>query len=438
MTDRLDRNAGISGRSEVLSVHDGPFDGDRTAEATVGRLSPARRPDFAATGPTDFSDRLVITEAKRAATWIAVAALAGLVVVLSQPLLVIFGGIVFAALVDGGARLLGRVLHIGRSVRIGLVLFFAAAFLVWLVMFAGNQITDQAAQMPAVVNLQIHRLLDYGRAHGITFGHNDFGSMAQQAIGGVGPLTTVLGGLFGGLTTLVLILILGVYLAMEPRLYQRGVAWMLPLSERASFQVTLTRMGRSLRMLLFGRVLGMVVEGVAVGVLLAIYGVPMAALLGILTCLLAFLPNIGAPISGALMMLVGFSGGTNMGIYCAVVYVVVQVVDGYVIVPMVARRTADLAPALVLGAQLIMGVLFGLLGLVLADPIVLMLKIALERQSERNDTPAERDDAALADGPELSSASADGPELSSASADGPELASIPGARDTVAPAPGVS
>ena len=50
----------------------------------------------------------------------------------------------------------------------------------------------------------------------------------------------------------------------------------------------------------------------------------MAALLGLLTGLLAFLPNIGAPISGALMVLVGFSGGTDMGIYCIIVYVVVQ------------------------------------------------------------------------------------------------------------------
>lgn len=358
---------------------------DRPSRAAVP--AGARRHSLNSAGPTDFSDRVVITEAKRAATWLAVAALFALVVVLAQPLLVIFGGIVFAALIDGGARLLGRVLHVGRSLRIGLVLFLAATFMIWLVMFAGAQITDQAAQMPNVVSEQVHRLLEYGRAHGMTFGRTDFGAVVQQAAGGVGPLTSVVGGIFGGLTTLFLILILGIYLSLEPRLYQRGVAWMLPLSERASFQVTLIRMGRGLRMLLFGRVLGMLVEGVAVGVLLALYGVPMAALLGILTCLLAFLPNIGAPISGALMMLVGFSGGTHMGLYCAVVYVVVQTVDGYLIVPMVARRTADLAPALVLGAQLIMGVLFGLLGLVLADPIVLMLKIALERQSERNDAP---------------------------------------------------
>jgi len=113
--------------------------------------------------------------------------------------------------------------------------------------------------------------------------------------------------------------------------------------------------------------------------------VPMAALLGLLTGLLAFLPNIGAPISGALMILVGFSGGTDMGIYCIVVYVVVQTVDGNIIVPMVAKKTVDLAPALVLGAQLIMGALFGILGLALADPLVALIKIALERQSAKHD-----------------------------------------------------
>jgi len=88
-----------------------------------------------------------------------------------------------------------------------------------------------------------------------------------------------------------------------------------------------------------------------------------------------------------------------MGLYCAVVYLVVQTVDGNIIVPMVAKKTADLAPALVLGAQLIMGVLFGILGLALADPLVAMLKIALERQAERNDRAASdaADDAAHAD-----------------------------------------
>jgi predicted PurR-regulated permease PerM len=60
-------------------------------------------------------------------------------------------------------------------------------------------------------------------------------------------------------------------------------------------------------------------------------------------------------------------------------------VDGYLIVPMVAKRAVDLAPALVLGAQILFGALFGILGLALADPIIAMIKVALERQSERNE-----------------------------------------------------
>ena len=131
--------------------------------------------------------------------------------------------------------------------------------------------------------------------------------------------------------------------------------------------------------------LGMAVEGVGTWVLLSLGGVPMAALLGVLTGLLAFLPNIGAIVSGALIILVGFSAGVDVGLYAIFVYFVVQMVDGYLIVPMVAKRAVDLAPALVLGAQILFGALFGILGLALADPIIAMIKVALERQSERNE-----------------------------------------------------
>jgi predicted PurR-regulated permease PerM len=108
----------------------------------------------------------------------------------------------------------------------------------------------------------------------------------------------------------------------------------------------------------------------------------MAALLGIITGLLAFIPNIGAIVSGILMVLVGFSGGTEMGLYTIFVYFLVQNVDGNIVVPLIARRTVDLAPALVLAFQLIMGILFGILGLFLADPLLAMTKVWLTRRSE--------------------------------------------------------
>lgn len=337
-------------------------------------------------GPTDISDDLVKREAKKAAVWLAVAGLFALAVILAQPIMVIIGGIVFAAMIDGGQRLIARVApFLPRGVRITLVLLGALGFLIWLVTFAGGQIAAQAAEFPAVVETQIERLTVWAQGHGITMQDFNLQQIASQVLGSVGQVTRALGGIFGGFTTAFLIFILSIYFVIEPDIYRRGFAWMMPEESRNHFESTAVRMGKALRMLLFGRLIGMAVEGVATWALLAWWGVPMAALLGLLTGLLAFLPNIGAPISGLLMVIVGFSGGTEMGLFCIAVYVVVQTVDGNIIVPMVAKRTADLAPALVLGAQLVFGLLFGILGLMLADPIVAMIKIALERQAARND-----------------------------------------------------
>jgi predicted PurR-regulated permease PerM len=82
------------------------------------------------------------------------------------------------------------------------------------------------------------------------------------------------------------------------------------------------------------------------------------------------------------MVLVGFSGGTEMGVYTIIVYFVVQYIDGNIVVPLIARRTVDLAPALELAMQLIMGILFGILGLFLADPLLAMAKVWLQRRAE--------------------------------------------------------
>ena len=64
---------------------------------------------------------------------------------------------------------------------------------------------------------------------------------------------------------------------------------------------------------------------------------------------------------------------------------------------MIAKKTVDLAPALVLAAQLVMGVLFGIIGIFLADPLLAMLKVALERRAEENEAKGERV-ASLAEG----------------------------------------
>src|SRR5205085_4080518 len=112
-------------------------------------------------------------EARKAAVWVGVVGLAALAVYISDALLVIFGALVFAAMLDGGARLLGRVLPIGRGWRIGLVVLLAIGFFAWLVYFAGSQISVEAAALPAVIREQSARGIEWLRSHGfdVSMGH---------------------------------------------------------------------------------------------------------------------------------------------------------------------------------------------------------------------------------------------------------------------------
>jgi putative permease len=368
------------------------------------RARPRRpAPDIRRAGPTDISDPLIRSEAKKAIIWLGIAALMALTMVLAQPLLVVFGGMVFGAMIDGGARLIGRVLPIPRILRVGLVLAMAVTFLLWFVTYAGAQIADQAAALPATLGAQAMRILHWSEAHGLYFNARMRNSLTEHVLGGINELPGLVGGVIGATTTLFLIVVLGIYFAIDPQPYQRGLGWLLPRESRPYFQDMFTAMGHTMRRLLFGRLIGMGVEGLTIGLALQLGGVPMASLLGLISGMLAFLPNIGAPISGLLMVLVGFSGGSSMGLYCIAVYIVVQGIDGNIIVPMVAKKTADLAPALVLGMQLVMGALFGIIGLALADPMLAMLKVLLEklaaRSQNRQDGAQTHDgqDAALTD-----------------------------------------
>src|SRR5688500_4628337 len=238
--------------------------------------------------PTSITSPVLRLEAKRAMVWVAVVGLTILAIYISQALLVIFGGLVFAAMLDGGERLLGRVLPIARGWRLGLVLLGAVGFLVWLGYFAGSQISREAAALPEIVEAQAIRTIAWLDLHGFAIDQGDVRGIAGQLVTGVGTVTRAIGGLFGVLSTLFLVAIIGIYVALEPRLYERGVAWMMPREQREDFCITASRMAFTMRRLMAGRLVGMVFEGVFTWIMLASYGVPMAVLLGIITGLLAF------------------------------------------------------------------------------------------------------------------------------------------------------
>ncbi|MDB5678641.1 MAG: permease [Sphingomonas bacterium] len=329
-------------------------------------------------------------ELRRAAVWLGLAAAMALVVILIQPILIILAGLVFASMLDGGTRLLGRVLKIGRGWRLVIVVVLTMLFIGITVYQTGAGVAVQFKQLQATLLIQFDRLSQWAAGEGFVPSADDLKGLAQQAMGSVGKLTSWIGTALGAVTTLFMIMVIGLFVAMEPRIYDRGLQWMVPSDHRAEFALTLGRMASQLRRLLAGRLAGMAFEGVVTWIALSIAGIPMALVLGIITGMLAFIPNIGAFISGVLMVAVGFSAGIDTGLWAIFIYFTVQTFDGWVVIPLVARRTVDLPPALTLSMQILASTLFGVLGLALADPLTAMIKVALERNSERamEDEPA--------------------------------------------------
>jgi predicted PurR-regulated permease PerM len=348
----------------------------------MAQSPPTTEPHLERPGPAEFRDPMIRREMAKAAVWLGMALLIVGIIVLAQPLLLIVGGAIFAVFLDGGTRLLKRVLPIPRGWRLLLVLLLGFGFIGWVFYFAGTTIAAQFEDLRQVVAYQFERLMAFVATLGL-LPEGQAGNLGSQLLGSVGRLTSAVGSVLGGITSAVAMLVIGIFLAAEPRIYARGIAWMLPVRHRAGFYRIADHVGFTLRRLLFGRLVGMIFEGVFTFIMLSIGGVPMAALLGLITGLLAFIPNIGAIVSGVLMVAVGFSAGPTQGLWAIFVYFFVQNVDGYLVIPYIARRTVDLAPAIVLAMQLLMGALFGILGVLFADPILATLKVVLVDLSNR-------------------------------------------------------
>src|SRR3546814_11087474 len=103
--------------------------------------------------------------------------------------------------------------------------------------------SDLAATLQTVVMAQIERIAEWASDHGMGSFQLDTKTIADNIAGTVGRVTAAVGTVLGGLTSLLMIIVLGIFIAIEPRLYERGVAWMLPLKSRENFYITTAPLG---------------------------------------------------------------------------------------------------------------------------------------------------------------------------------------------------
>lgn len=219
---------------------------------------------------------------------------------------------------------------------------------------------------------------------------------AQVVLGG--QSSTTVGGLlatpFGFAVNVLYIFFTGLYLAGNPRLYRDGLVALVPVRHRNKFRRVCDQAGRALWKWTIARVASMVLIGVLSWIGLALLGIPMAPILGVLTALLVFIPNIGPILALAPPMLLAVSKGPYMPLYVLLLYTAIELFESYLITPIIHEREDNLPAALVIAAQLLFGLLFGLLGVAFAMPIALVAMLFIQRfyvERGLEDTDEERE-----------------------------------------------
>lgn len=297
---------------------------------------------------------------------------------LSGVLLLAFGAILVAIILHAVADALAAYLRVPSRWSLATASLLIFALFVGLVfLFGANiraQLSNVAEQLPIALDA-------FGRKIGVGPISDSLSQMMSeipssglaQRIAGIG------GTILGGLTDFVLVVISGLYIAASPRLYLAGFVKLFPISQHERIEDALYACGQALRLWLLAQSIAMICVGVLASFAFWIIGLPSPFALGLIAGLMDFIPFIG-PVLGALpAVLISFTFGGDTIIWTLIAVVIVQQLEGNLILPLVQRKMVSIPPALAMFGIVIGGVVFGTLGLMLGFPLVVVIFVLVKK-----------------------------------------------------------
>ena len=174
------------------------------------------------------------------------------------------------------------------------------------------------------------------------------------------------------------VVVMSLYLAVQPRLYRDGILSLLPPRHRPVGARVLDDAGATLRAWVVGQLLAMLVLALLTAIGLWVLGVPYWLAFGIFTGLVAVVPFFGTLVSTLLPALFVVSTGNWVKVLAVILLgVAVHVVEANVVVPRIMERRLALPPVLTIASVLTMGILIGVVGLVVAVPVLAVTMVVL-------------------------------------------------------------
>ncbi len=300
----------------------------------------------------------------------------------ADALLLVFACILCAVLLYELSSMLARRIKLKRQFALALVvlLLFAAIGLGgWA---TAPQISEQSSKLAETVPKSLQQLQsavnEYPLLKKVMAGLPEPEQIVKQMSSLVPNAGLFFGGVLGAIGNVVIVLFVGIYFAASPRLYTNGVIKLVPPSKRPRARQVLHKIGNTLSSWLLGKSVSMLIVGTTTAIGLSLLGVPLALILGMIAGLLDFVPYLGPIMAGVPAVLIAFSISPDLALYTVLLFVGVQLVEGYVLQPLIESRAVDLPPALTIVMQLVFGTLFGFAGVALATPLAAALKVLVQ------------------------------------------------------------
>lgn len=189
--------------------------------------------------------------------------------------------------------------------------------------------------------------------------------------------------LFSGLhlvINLISVLVMGIYLTLRPTLYREGLIALVPLRQRALARDILVELGNTLRSWIVGMIIAMVFLGVLTYLGLLLLDVPYALAFGVFTGVVVIVPFFGTLVSTLLpaLFVLGAQGVVH-ALLVILLGVVVHLIEANVVHPMIMERQVNLPPVLSILSVLIMAELLGVVGLLVAVPVLATVMVLVRR-----------------------------------------------------------
>jgi predicted PurR-regulated permease PerM len=168
----------------------------------------------------------------------------------------------------------------------------------------------------------------------------------------------------------LLVLFIAAYIAVDPHLYHGGMLELVPIAQRDHAAVTMARVATTLRRWLVTQLIAMALIGAVTTVFLLVIRVKAAVPLGILAGVAKFIPIVGSIFAAIPAIAMAFVDSPHKALVVCVGYIVIQFLENHLLVPVLMKHGVNIPPAMTLGIQALMAVLFGFLGLLVAVPLL--------------------------------------------------------------------